>query len=331
MIGSLPASFGFNRYIIETEKAKTVKQVNQYRLVSKLGKGISSEVFLAHDTQSGGYFAIKCVKLGKTGNDTMLRREIELMEKLANPHIIALREVLVSPSTHTFFLVMELAKFGSLSSLISKGALLTEGQLRKVFRSVVAALIFIHARGIVHRDVKPSNIMLMEDGSAKLGDFGISTRFESAEAFGGTPAYQAPELFEDEQEFEPAKADVWALGVSIYEAFYGVIPWQGENLYEIQNAMRTEELRLDERASPELQDLLQRMLCISARERISMEEVAEHEFFRVQDDEDLVMSEATGKRKEGEQVKFISAVRYDPKCSFVGRPSFSLPRRFSRC
>lgn len=331
MIGSLPASFGFKRFVIETEKTPTVKQVNEYRLVSKLGKGISSEVFLARDMKGGGEYAVKCVKLGKRNSDTALRREIEIMEKLANPNVIALHEVLVSPSTRTFFLVMELAKYGSLSTLLSDGLTLTEGQLRRIFKGVVNGLIFIHSRGFAHRDVKPSNIMIVADGSAKLGDFGISTSFESAEGFGGTPAYQAPETLEEDDDFDPPKADVWALGVSIYEAFHGRFPWQGMNLYEIQNAMRTEPLEIDESASPELTDLLERMLTIKSGERISMEEVAKHPFFMGEEEEVLAMKEVVGKRKDVKDVKYISAVGYDPKCTLFGRPSFSLPHRFNRC
>ena len=88
-------------------------------------------------------------------------------------------------------IIMEYVDGCTLKSLIDNGRL-TKPLARKVASQLASALDYMHGKQIVHRDLKPSNIMLMEDGSAKLGDFGISTRFESAEGFGGTPAYQAP-------------------------------------------------------------------------------------------------------------------------------------------
>jgi serine/threonine-protein kinase 11 len=122
---------------------------------------------------------------------------------------------------------------------------------------------------------------LFGDGTVKLGDLGIGHSFDSADTVLGTPAYQAPEFFEEGEDIvlDPVREDIWSLGVSIFEAVFGRLPFEGGNVFEIGWSILNTRLEIPESASPALRDLLRRMLERDPAKRISLEEVRVHRFF----------------------------------------------------
>jgi serine/threonine-protein kinase 11 len=131
---------------------------------------------------------------------------------------------------------------------------------------------------MVHKDIKPSNLLLFENGVVKIADFGVGHSFASAETVIGTPSYQAPEFLSDHGSVDPTKEDVWSLGVTMFESLFGRLPFTGETVYEIARASGG-RLEMPEGSSECVRDLLGRMLCPDPEVRIGMTEVAEHEFF----------------------------------------------------
>lgn len=335
-MGSLPGAQCIHKVVIHQEKQRTTKQVGHYTLIGKIGRGISSKVFVSEDIKTSRFVAVKSVKLsGRQENEMMLRREIRTMERVAgHPNIVRLYEALFSQEKSTVYLILELADGGTLAEL-TKQVKLTESQLRHIYKQAVSALIHVHTIGIVHRDVKPANILLFTDGSAKLSDFGIGTSFESAEAVVGSPAYQAPELFEESWDAEPTKGDVWSLGVSIFESFFGKLPFQGANLYEIVNYATTEGLVIPDGASDDLKDLITQMLTIDPSQRISMQDVARHPFFTRDEYQneafDIKIEKKVKMKPRANDVVVINAVKCDSMTAFKRDvPPFSWPRRFSK-
>jgi serine/threonine-protein kinase 11 len=148
-----------------------------------------------------------------------------------------------------------------------------------VYEQVVNGLLYLHEQGMVHKDIKPSNLLLFENGVVKIADFGVGHSFASAETVIGTPSYQAPEFLSEEGSLDPAKEDVWSLGVTIFESLFGHLPFVGETVYAIAQASIT-SIQFPKSASGEIRDLLTKMLCPDPEKRISIVEMAEHPFFK---------------------------------------------------
>jgi serine/threonine-protein kinase 11 len=264
--------------LINDHNSKPLSQLNQYLLVAKLGSGSCARVHLAVDTTTNNKYAAKAIRLLSTRTSpSALEREIRLMRSLDHPNIVKLHEVLHRSDTNTVYLFMDFASGGAL-----RGRLLSEDVAKIVFAKVLTGLQYLHSRGFVHQDIKPSNILLIEDGEVKLADFGIGHSLQSADSVFGSPAYQAPEFFDEDCEaIDPVKEDLWSVGVSLYESVFGRLPFHGDSVYEIGAAIREQPLEVPASASPELRDLLENLLCVDPGARFGMEQLQRHPWFAV--------------------------------------------------
>ena len=264
---------------IDDLEAKPAVKLNDYFLAARIGEGSNAKVYLAIDCKTNMKWAAKAIKLSEHGrlgaSADQLEREIRIMRRLEHPNLIRLHEVLKRRDTGTVYLIMEYAKFGTF-----KGKLLTERQIASAFKQVIAGLQYLHSQGFVHQDLKPSNIMLFDNGVVKIGDFGIGHSFQSAETVVGTPAYQAPEFFDDCEDLDAVKEDIWSLGVTMYEAFFGRLPFVGETVYEIAMNIRNTPLEFGPGASEEFKDLLRHVLCVDPNERYSLDDILNHSFMK---------------------------------------------------
>jgi serine/threonine-protein kinase 11 len=252
---------------------KSKHQVNQYVLESKIKAGANSTVYHAIDN-TGRHFAAKATRLESESKLISVDREIRALRMLDHPNVVKLHEVLHYSEKNMVYLVMDCA-LGSLHNRV-----FPELQLAQLYRQVIEGLLYIHAQGLVHHDIKPSNILLFEDDIVKISDFGTSAPIDSVDTPLGSPAYQAPEFFDDQQTvLDAVKEDIWSLGVSLYESAFGELPYIGTNVYEIVEEIRSRPLSIPERASPALRDLLTRILVIDPRQRLSLDDIAHHPFF----------------------------------------------------
>jgi serine/threonine-protein kinase 11 len=281
---------------INDQEAKPQTKLNQYILAGRLGRGSNANVYLAIDSETGRQVAAKSVHLDSS-NPVSLLREIRNLRRIEHPNIIRLIEVLHRKDTNTAYLILEHAR-GSL-----KGQRFTEAQAVSVFRQVVDGLLYLHGQGMVHKDIKPSNLLLFEDGVVKIADLGVGHSFASAETVIGTPLYQAPEFLSDETASDPSKEDVWSLGVTMFESIFGRMPFTGETVYEIANASGVGP-DFVEGASEKVKDLLTKMLSPDPERRIGMAEVAGHPFF--QGDGQPVVEIVTAPPKMKESKSFVS-------------------------
>lgn len=277
----------FSKLIVEDPKCQLKKKVNQYILYKKLGSGSSSKVYLSQDTNTKRLYAAKTIHLSDKRHSmegaSNLENEIQIMRLLNHKNIIKLHEVLHATQIDTAYLFIEFADCGTLENLITNNIYLSDTSLGSIFKQIAQGLCHLHSRGYVHHDVKPSNMMLFSDGFAKLADFGVGHKCSSVQNVVGSPAYQAPEMLGDDDGYEieqdPAKEDVWSLGISLYEAAFGKLPYTGVNIFEIVHAVKTTPLKIPEtKRSTELIDLLRKMLSVRQKERLSMEEVLKHPF-----------------------------------------------------
>jgi serine/threonine-protein kinase 11 len=214
---------------------------------------------------------------------------------------------------------MDYASAGTL-----RGRLLQESEAAFVFKQVLDGLLYLHEQGFVHQDIKPSNILLFDDGLVKLGDFGVGHSFQSADAVVGSPAYQAPEFFDEDCEIlDPAKEDLWSVGVTLYEAVFGFLPFKGDTMYEIAAAIRSSPVAIPETASPELRDLLEHVLAVDPVARFDLHEMMGHTFFANANKKRLEVAPKNPQMKQSQSQVLITAEVCDDGYSFAIQPKRS--------
>lgn len=201
----------------------------RYELLRELGRGASGVVWLARDDVLGRQVATK--RLPRVGEDPHAEvrawREARVAAGLRHPSLVAVYDLVEDGDD--LWLVMEYVEGPSLSGLVAAHGPLDPGRVAPIAGAVADGLALAHAEGIVHRDVKPSNILLGPDGAAKLADFGIA-RSEATSTLTqtgmvrGSPAYLAPEVATG-QGAGPA-SDVWSLGATLFHALEGHPPYR---------------------------------------------------------------------------------------------------------
>src|SRR4051794_34911599 len=206
--------------------------LGRYRLIRRLGAGGFGVVWLAHDQRLDRVVAVKRIAVHDAAAGTRAQREAKAAARLAHPAIVALYES--RRDAGAVYLVSELVRGRTLGDLMADGAL-SDRDVLAVGVALCDALAHAHARGVVHRDVKPGNVMVPDRaadaaGVAKLTDFGVA-RIAGEDVLTrtgdvvGTLAYMAPEQAEGRE--AGAEADLYALGLVLYEALAGVNPVRG--------------------------------------------------------------------------------------------------------
>jgi len=191
---------------------------DRYRVVSRVGRGGMGEVYRAYDEVLGVQVALKLLTGASGERVELLLNEVRLAREVTHPTVCRVFDVGQAGDEH--FFTMELIEGEDLSSLQRRIGRLPPDKLLDVARQLAAGLAAAHARGVLHRDLKPTNVMIDADGQVKITDFGIATAALGEDRSGaGTPAYMAPERLAG----EPAsvKSDLYALGLVLHEMATG--------------------------------------------------------------------------------------------------------------
>ncbi|MET9924001.1 MULTISPECIES: serine/threonine-protein kinase [unclassified Streptomyces] len=241
----------------------------RYELLEPIGSGGMGEVWRAHDRRLRRFVAVK----GLLDRNAMTagtqaaamqraRREAEAIAKIEHPNVVTVHDQV--ETDNQVWIVMKLLEARSLADLLRTERVLAVPRAADIGLQILQGLRAVHAASVVHRDVKPGNVLVRDDGLAILVDFGIAT-FEGAAQVTrsgsviGTPAYLAPELFTSGSPGPTPASDLWALGITLYEMAEGKVPFAGGEVWEVQeNIRQTPEpvLRYAGPLTPVIQGLL---------------------------------------------------------------------------
>ncbi|KAK7272282.1 hypothetical protein RJT34_28779 [Clitoria ternatea] len=246
-----------------------------------IGQGSSATVHIAISSHSSAISAVKTTEmlLSKT---EQLQREQRILSTLFSPHIVGYNGCNITKENNMllFNLFMEYMPFGSLSQIIRRhGGRLDEPVIAHYTQQVLQGLEYLHTNGVVHCDIKGSNILVGENG-AKIGDFGCAKFVnESPEVIGGTPMFMAPEVARGQEQGCPA--DVWALGCTVVEMATGFAPWPKVEdpvtvLYRVAYSDESPEIPcfLSEKAK----DFLEKCFRRNPKERWTCSQLLDHPF-----------------------------------------------------
>ena len=218
-----------------------MERIGRYEILSELGRGAMGVVYLARDPKIGRDVAIKTIKLAdKAAEDEVealrnrLVREAQSAGKLSHPGIVTIYDV--DEEEGVSYIAMEYVRGQTLEhKLRDEGRLEDLDFVAHVLAETAEALDYAHGKGIIHRDVKPGNVMLADDGAVKIMDFGIarvgSTKLTQTGTVMGTPSYMSPEQVKGDE--LDGRSDEFSLGVIAYEMLTGKKPFHGDNLTSV--------------------------------------------------------------------------------------------------
>lgn len=208
------------------------RQLGKYRIIEEIGRGGFAAVYRAVDTELDRQVALKVLAPHLLWDPTFIerfRREAKAMAGLNHPHIATLYDY--GEQEGSYFLVMEYVPGETLRQLVEREGPLPLQQVTSILKQVAAGLDYAHRQGVIHRDVKSSNVLLTPEGTAKLTDFGLvkvvaeTSTLSSLGQSAGTPEYMAPEQFEGQE--VGVYTDLYSLGVVLYEMCTGALPFTG--------------------------------------------------------------------------------------------------------
>ncbi|OHT04215.1 AGC family protein kinase [Tritrichomonas foetus] len=255
--------------------------MENYHLIQQIGEGSFGRVYKARRKYTSRMVAIKMInKKGQHEEDLIsFRREIDILTKVDHPNIMRLLEVLETDTD--FCVVSELAR-GDLFQIIDDNQTLPENVLRSVSCQLVSAMNHLHQNRIIHRDIKPQNVLIASNNSLKLCDFGFARALSCTTlvltSIKGTPLYMAPELVKEMPYDE--KIDIWSLGVILYELYYGKPPYYTNSIYKLIQMITNDPITWPGTISPEFKDFLQNMLQKDPNHRASCPQLLNHPFIK---------------------------------------------------
>ncbi len=256
-----------------------------YSVVRTLGSGNMGVVLLVEKNKN--YYAMKILRRESKDPLSDLKvkrfiREAEILAKIDHPNIVKVLEFGMSGEEGVPYFVMEFIASQPLNHYIAQKTLSTNEQV-SIIRDISLALNVVHNEGILHRDIKPGNILITEDHQVKLTDFGIARVGDSNLTIPteilGSPAYMSPEAF-DSSQIKDQRSDIFSLGTIAYELLTGQKPFNGETIGEVMNEIRfnrpIEPMKIVPNLPPYLQDILAKMLAKKPEDRFdSAEKVVE--------------------------------------------------------
>jgi serine/threonine protein kinase/predicted Zn-dependent protease len=234
----------------------------RYQVIEELGKGGMGTVYKVFDSEIKEKIALKLLKPEVAADEDTVERfrnEIKLARKIGHKYVCRMFDL--GKAEETYFITMEYVPGEDLKSFIRRSGRLTVGKAVYVARQVLEGLAEAHRLGVVHRDLKPQNIMIDRDGNARIMDFGIARSLKArgitaAGVMIGTPEYMSPEQAEVKDVDQ--RSDIYSFGVILYEMLVGRVPFEGETLLGIAMKHKSQPPQNPKELNPQIPDDLNR-------------------------------------------------------------------------
>src|SRR5271170_6573389 len=251
-----------------------LKKLGKYEVLAELGHGAMGVVYRARDPFINRLVALKTITTGVADDPALLERfyrEAQSAGGLQHPNIVTIYDM--GEAGNLPYIAMELVEGENLEQVIARRAVLPITLKLAYAMQACRAFDYAHKRGIVHRDIKPGNVMVGKDGSVKVVDFGIARVLETSKTqtgmLIGTFAYMSPEQYHGEH--ADARSDIWSFGVLLYELLCYQRPFRGSTPASLMHSICQQEPIPLQQASPEcpaaLEKVIQRVLRKSTDER----------------------------------------------------------------
>ncbi len=266
---------------------------SEFDILDEIGRGSYSEVVRAREKSTGILRAIKVINLEGLHEKELvnLDRELKILNELkGNPNIVQIVDVREDTANNFMFLVFELCQGGDLLKCIRKHKKLSEDTACRLFAQMVVGMQLLWSRHFIHRDLKPANLLLSttdpDTATLKVADFGFVRKVlvdDGAATLCGSPLYMAPEVVQSGRLYD-YRADLWSMGVLLYEMVSGVPAFYSPaGILDIHNVIHAQADTIPVKAqqagaSPELVDLLRKIITIEPVYRISATELEKHPF-----------------------------------------------------
>ncbi|KAF3567693.1 hypothetical protein DY000_02018560 [Brassica cretica] len=254
--------------------------MNQYHIYEAIGHGKCSTVYKGRKKKTIEYFACKSVEKSRKSK---VLQEVRILHSLNHPNVLKFY-AWYETSAH-MWLVLEYCVGGDLRTLLQQDTKLPEDSVYGLAYDLVIALLFLHSKGITYCDLKPSNILLDENGHIKLCDFGLARKLDDiskspSTGKRGTPYYMAPELYEDGGVHSFA-SDLWALGCVLYECYTGRPPFVAREFTQLVKSIHSDPTPpLPGNPSRSFVNLIESLLIKDPAQRIQWVELCGHAFWK---------------------------------------------------
>ncbi len=233
----------------------------RYELIKKIGDGGMSVVYKAKDRVLNRYVAIKILKPEFIKDPKFInsfRRESQAAAGLNHPNIVSIFDV--GKEGNIYFIVMELLEGDSLGDIIQRDGALPERKAIEIAKQIALGLSVAHMNKVIHRDVKPHNILMTEDGIAKIADFGIAkavntgTIVNNTSTVMGSVHYLSPE--QARGGYIDERSDIYSLGIVLYEMLTGTVPFDGENPVSVAMMHLNENVPAPSLVNPDISEVM---------------------------------------------------------------------------
>ncbi|KXS18906.1 Pkinase-domain-containing protein [Gonapodya prolifera JEL478] len=267
----------------------------------RLGKGSFGEVIVATEKATGNHYAVKMInktKITSKHDIEALRREVRILKEVNHDNVMRLFNTFESDKN--VFLQLEFCAGGDLFSKVVGNGVLLEDDARKYFTQALNGIAHLHSKKIVHRDVKPENLLMSTADSeaiVKVADFGLSNMIQQEDLLStwcGSPAYMAPELVKSQKYDE--KVDMWSMGVVLYVLLSGCYPFWANSSKEIYEQIKDGWFPTPEEnfkgVSSDALDLIKKLIVVDPKVRLSAVEALAHPWIKAGNHEDVTAADA---------------------------------------
>ncbi|XP_062843490.1 serine/threonine-protein kinase STK11 [Trichomycterus rosablanca] len=277
--------------VIYQPRRKRAKLIGKYLMGDLLGEGSYGKVKEMLDSETLCRRAVKILKKKKLrripNGEANVKKEIQLLRRLQHKNVIQLVDVLYNEEKQKMYMVMEYCVCGMQEMLDSvPEKRFPVFQAHGYFCQLLDGLEYLHSQGIVHKDIKPGNLLLTTDGALKISDLGVAEALhpfaedDTCRTSQGSPAFQPPEIANGLDTFSGFKVDIWSAGVTLYNITTSLYPFEGDNIYKLFENIGKGDYTIPEECGPLLTDLLKGMLEYDPVKRFSIQQIRQHNWVR---------------------------------------------------